>query len=98
MSCVKYQLLFVLQLGARFSPGVEKKFGRNHVADRPARFSVKRFDLRVPGIFWVGFDDCVSPKATIAGSFNLDEEGCIADVLAVDLDSSACGLRDDLNF
>ena len=83
---------------ARFGSGVEKYFGRHRVADRPVRFPVKRLDLGVAGIFWIGFDDGVSPKTTVVRSFNVDGEGCIADVLAINLDSSASRLRNDLNF
>jgi hypothetical protein len=88
----------VLELLARFGSSIEEYSGRDHVADRPARFTVKRLDLRVAGIFRVGFDDRVSPKTTVAGSFDIDGQRCVADVLAVDLDSSTCGLRDDLDF
>jgi hypothetical protein len=84
--------------GAWIGPSVEKELRRDHIADRPSRFSVERFDLCIAGVFWVGLDDGVSPETSVGRSFNIDTERCVADILAIDLDSSARRLRDDLNF
>ena len=87
----------ILDLGARLRAGVKKYFRRNGVADCPAGFAIKRFDLCVAGFRRVGFEDRVPPKSPVVGRFNIDGERCVADVLAVDLDFGTFGLRDDLD-
>jgi hypothetical protein len=85
-------------LRARLRASVKKYFRRNRVADGPARFAIERFDLYVAGVCRVGFNDRVPPKSPVVRRFNIDGERCVADVLAVDLDFSTFGFRDDLDF
>jgi hypothetical protein len=93
-----FGLVRALQFGAGFNASVEKNSRRNHVADRPARFAIKRLDLGIAGVRWIRFDDRVSPETTIVRSFNIDGEGCVTNVSAIDLDFGTCRLRDDLDF
>jgi len=94
----RHRLQRGLELRARINSSVEKKLRWNHVADRPARFAVKRSNLRVTLVRRIGLDDRVFPKTAVICGFNLHRERCVADVLAVDLDFSTRRLRGDLEI
>ena len=77
---------------SRLSARIEKDLGRNHVADGPTRFAVKRLDLNVAGLDGISFDDSITPETAVVGSFHIDGQRRFAKVLSVHFDFRAGGL------
>ncbi|MEA3162414.1 MAG: hypothetical protein QOE88_232 [Verrucomicrobiota bacterium] len=63
----------VVVFDAWVGASVEKKPGWNRIADRPAHFAVKCFDLRISSVLWVSLNDRVSPETTVIRSFDIDK-------------------------